>query len=56
MGQDSLSVPDSLDLLLMVHEKTNALATVLIDHCVEAEQRFLKEGGSGNAQTGTTDG
>jgi hypothetical protein len=36
-------VPDSLDLLLMVHEKTNALATVLIDHCVEAEQRFLRD-------------
>lgn len=36
-------MPDSLDLLLMVHEKTNALATVLIDHCVEAEQRFLRD-------------
>jgi len=36
--QDMLSVSDSLDMLTMVHEKTNALATLLIDYCVEAEQ------------------
>ena len=41
--QDALSVSDSLDMLLMVHEKTNALATALIDHCVEAEQRFMED-------------
>lgn len=33
-----MSLADSLDMLTMVHEKTNALAAVLIDYCVESEQ------------------
>lgn len=53
--QDSLSVSDSLDMLLMVHDKTNALATDLIDHCVEAEQAYLDDlKGLGNSHTGVS--
>jgi hypothetical protein len=39
-------VSDSLDMLLMVHDKTQALATALIDHCVKAEQSHLQQQGS----------
>jgi hypothetical protein len=36
--QDSLPVADALELLVMVHDKTNALAKLLIDHCLAAEK------------------
>ena len=38
-----ISVSDSLDMLLMVHDKTNALATDLIEHCLEAEKNYRED-------------
>jgi hypothetical protein len=42
-GSSGISVSDSLDMLLMVHDKTNALATDLIEHCLEAEKNYLED-------------
>lgn len=51
------SVSDALDTLLMVHDKTHALANDLIDHCLEAERRFLEatRGGRGGAEDDAID-
>ena len=42
-GFNGVSVSDSLDMLLIVHDKTNALAADLIEHCVEAERNYLED-------------
>ncbi|KAM3578136.1 hypothetical protein VYU27_000232 [Nannochloropsis oceanica] len=42
-GFNGISVSDSLDMLLIVHDKTNALAADLIEHCVEAERHYLED-------------
>ncbi len=51
-GGHGLSVSDSLDMLLMVHDKTNALATDLIEHCEEAEKSYLEDRQQGAARRG----
>lgn len=41
--ESRMPVSDALDMLLMVHDKTSALATDIVAHCVEAERNFLND-------------